>query len=75
MEYRYLKDFVIILSVIILISFAFSSFYMYQREVKKNPVESVYANMALDDQLMSKIHDIENSISDRKNFVFNVEKD
>ncbi|NQV17743.1 MAG: hypothetical protein HQ534_04290 [Armatimonadetes bacterium] len=74
MDQKYLKDFVIALVVILLIAFAIKDYYLYQR-VQKVPVESEYKKLALGDQLLEQIQDIEHSISDRKGFVFKVDKD
>jgi len=75
MDYRYIKDFVIILAVIMLISFAFSTYYLYQKQVNKYPYESQFTEMAIGEKLLGKIHEIENNINERKQFVFKVEKD
>ncbi len=74
MDQKYLKDFVIALVVILLIAFAIKDYYLFQK-VEKVPLESEYKKLALGDRLLDQIQDIENSISDRKSFVFKVDKD
>lgn len=74
MEKRFFKDFVIIIGIVLLIAFAIRVFYLYQdsQEVAKH---SRYKEIALKDTLLNKIHKIEKSIKDRKQFTFTVEKD
>ncbi|MBC8527244.1 MAG: hypothetical protein ISS28_03665 [Candidatus Cloacimonetes bacterium] len=74
MEQKYIKDFVIALVVILLISFGIKDYYLYNnvKEIKK---ESKYKEIALGEQLLNQIQNIENSIQDRKQFVFTITKD
>lgn len=74
MENKYLKDFVIAIAVLLLIAFGFSNYYTYQK-VDKIPTDSKYKKLALSEQLLSQIQNIELSIKDRKSFKFNVTKD
>jgi len=73
-EHRYLKDFVIAISVIMLLVFAIIDYYLYQ-DVAKVPQDSKWKTMALGEDLMNKIQNIETSIADRKQFAFTVQKD
>ncbi|MCK4312563.1 MAG: hypothetical protein KAW88_07495 [Candidatus Cloacimonetes bacterium] len=74
MEKKYLKDFVIALIVILFISFGIKNYNLYNK-VKEIPSESKYRKIALSEQLLVQIHNIEKSIKDRKQFVFTVTKD
>ena len=74
MEEKYLKDFVIALVVILLIAFGFKDHSLYGK-IKKIPEESKYKKIALGDDLMKQIRNIERSIQDRKQFKFTVQKD
>lgn len=74
MEGKYLKDFVIILVVVLLIAFGLKTSSVSKR-VNEVPEESEFKKMALSDQLLQKIQRIDSSIQDRKNFVFTVDKD
>lgn len=74
MQDRYLKDLAIGLAVIMILVFIANNYYNYQK-ADKVPQQSVYSKIALDEQLLTKIQTIENSISDRKMFHFNVNKD
>ncbi len=74
MEKRYLKDFVIVLIVILLLAFGYFNF-IQMGKVNKVPDESKYKKIALSQELLSQIQEIENSINDRKGFVFTVTKD
>lgn len=74
MEEKYLKDFVIIMVVILLLAFGIRTSYL-SSDVAEVPEESVYKKMALSDELLQKIQDIDTSIQDRRNFVFTVDKD
>ncbi len=74
MQDKYLKDLVIGLTIIMLLVFIGNDYYTYNK-AKDVPVQSKYANIALDANLLAKIQSIENSISDRKMFHFTVTKD
>lgn len=74
MEDRYLKDFVIALIVIFLILLAVKDVALYTK-VSSVPQESIYVRLALGEELLQNIHNIESSIKERKNFVFTVTKD
>ena len=74
MEQKYIKDFVIALAVILVISFGIKDSYLY-RKVEQVPRESKYKKIALSEQLLNQIKDIEHSIQDRKEFIFTVRKD
>lgn len=73
-EHKYLKDFVIAISVIMLLVFAIVDYYLYL-DVTKVPTHSKWKNMALGEDLLHKIQNIETSIADRKQFSFTVQKD
>ncbi|MEA2095471.1 MAG: hypothetical protein U9P73_02095 [Candidatus Cloacimonadota bacterium] len=74
MEEKYLKDLVIALIVIILIVLGVKCNSLYS-DIKVVPVESKYKKLALSENLFTQIEDIEQSIQDRKEFVFTVTKD
>ncbi len=74
MEFRYLKDFAITLTFIAIIVFVFLNVTSY-KTVEEVPKDSKYKEQKLDGELMAQIQSIEQSISDRKLFTFNVQKD
>lgn len=74
MEEKYLKDFVIALVVLLLIAFGIKDYYQ-KLKVDEIPEQSKYSNLALSDELLTKIQSIETTIQDRKQFVFTVTKD
>lgn len=74
MEEKYLKDLVIALIVILLIVLGVKCNSLYS-DIKVVPVESKYRKLALSEDLFNQIQNIENSIQDRKEFVFTVTKD
>jgi hypothetical protein len=74
MQDRYIKDLVIALGVIILIIFGVRVFYLYQKEVKV-PSESIYTKLALSQELLNQITQIEDSIKERKEYRFTVRRD
>jgi len=74
MEQKYLKDFVIILVVLLLLAFGIKTSTLI-RTVNEITENSKYQKMALGERLLQKIQEIDTSIRDRKNFFFTVEKD
>jgi hypothetical protein len=74
MEAKHLKDFVIAMVVIAVFALGFKLVFVNQK-IDKIPLESRFKKMALSEQLLSQIEDIEESIQDRKDFVFAVVKD
>jgi len=74
MEEKYLKDLVIALIVILLIVLGVKCNNLYSK-IKVVPVDSKYEKLALSDNLFNQIQNIEQSIQDRKEFVFTVKKD
>ena len=74
MEEKYLKDLVIALIVILLIVLGVQCNSLYGK-IKVVPEESKYKELALSVELFNKIENIEQSIQDRKEFVFTVIKD
>ena len=74
MEEKYLKDLVIALIVIALIVLGVKCNSLYS-DIKVVPKESKYTNLALGEDLFRQIENIEQSIQDRKDFVFTVTKD
>ncbi|MBN2461638.1 MAG: hypothetical protein JXB60_08520 [Candidatus Cloacimonetes bacterium] len=74
MEIKYIKDFVIALVVILVVAYGIHDYYLLQR-TRGIAEESKYKRIALSDELLGKIQNIENSIQDRKQFVFTVRKD
>jgi len=74
MQEKYLKDLGILLCVAIIFILAFRAYYVYT-QVRKIPKVSQYANMQLSDNLLTQIHQIDESISERKEFRFRVTRD
>lgn len=74
MEQKYLKDFVIVLVVILVLAFGIKASAL-SKTANDIPEESKYKKMALSEKLLGQIQEIDTSISDRKNFYFTVEKD
>ena len=74
METRHFKDLAIAIVVIILIVFLFKAVSIV-RTVTDVPGQSVYKDLALDQELIDQIQSIEESITDRKSFVFTVTRD
>ena len=74
METKYIKDFAIALVVIFLLAYLIHDYYL-MKDVQKVPEESKFKRIALDDELLARIHNIEGSIKERKQFIFTVEKD
>jgi len=66
MENKYLKDFIIIVVVLLVIAFGWFDYYNYNK-VEKIPHESKYKKLALSEKLLEQIQSIEESIKDRKN--------
>ena len=74
MEYRYVKDLAIILlvaSVIVLAVFAIKHYNTEQNVDSK----SAYAEQEVDSNLLRKAIEIEEGISQRKDFSFSISKD
>lgn len=69
MQLRFVKDFAIALLVILLFAIAVRLFTL-QTSVKRIPEKSIHTAESVSDTLLNKIKSIENSIQDRKNFVF-----
>ncbi len=74
MEKKYLKDFVIVLIVLLLLACGYWN-YMQLNKANKVAEESKYKKLALSKDLLDQIQEIEESINDRKGFVFTVTKD
>ncbi|HOH98633.1 MAG TPA: hypothetical protein PL188_10055 [Candidatus Cloacimonadota bacterium] len=74
MQFRFVKDLAVILIVILLGAMAIITANEH-RKVGKVPEKSIYTRESVSDSLMKKIQTIENSIQDRKMFVFNSNKD
>jgi hypothetical protein len=74
MQFRFVKDLAIILIVILLGAMAIVTINEH-RKVDKIPDKSIYTQESVSDSLMKKIQTIENSIQDRKMFVFSSNKD
>jgi len=74
METRHIKDLTVGIVVIILIAFAFKMATVI-RTVSDVPTESIYKDLAIDSQLLDQINQIEDSIADRKGFIFTVTRD
>jgi hypothetical protein len=74
MDFKYLKDFAISLTIIMLIVFLLRDAALYRKEINV-PAKSIYSKLSVNDSLMSTIQEIEKSIQDRKSFMFTVTKD
>ncbi|HPR17624.1 MAG TPA: hypothetical protein PLD62_05205 [Candidatus Cloacimonadota bacterium] len=74
MEAKYLKDFVIAMIILSLILLVVKDMNLNSK-TRMIPLESKYKKLALGEQLLNQIHDLENSINQRKDFVFTVTKD
>ncbi|MCB5234459.1 MAG: hypothetical protein LHW60_04355 [Candidatus Cloacimonetes bacterium] len=74
MQTRFVKDLAIGLVVIVLLVLV-GYLVVINRDLHKIPVNSVYSRESVSDSLMSQIRNIENSIQDRKVFVFTTKKD
>lgn len=74
METRHFKDLAVAIVVIILIVFLFKAVSV-ARTVIDVPDQSPYKDLALDQELIDQIQSIEDSITDRKSFVFTVTRD
>ncbi len=74
MEEKYLKDFVVALVVIFFILLLVKDLNLYSK-VSEVPQESQYKQLALGEELLQNIHNIESSIKERKDFTFTVSKD
>ncbi|MCK9556909.1 MAG: hypothetical protein PHO85_00725 [Candidatus Cloacimonetes bacterium] len=69
MQTRFVKDFAIAL-IVILLGFLIIRLVIIDNKVSDIPDTSVYSRESVSDTLMARIRSIENSIQDRKNFVF-----
>ena len=74
MQLRYVKDFAITLIVIIFLVLGVRLYTNYLK-AKDIPQQSIHSKESVSDTLLSKIKGIEKSIQDRKNFVFNINRD
>ncbi|MFW5628722.1 MAG: hypothetical protein ACOCG6_05775 [Candidatus Cloacimonadaceae bacterium] len=74
MQTRFVKDLAIGLVVIVLLVLV-GYLVVINRDLVKIPTNSVYSRESVSDSLMSQIRNIENSIQDRKVFVFTTKKD
>ncbi len=74
MQYRFVKDLAIAL-IVILIGIMIGRLVVMDRNIASIPESSVHIKESVTDTLMSRIRTIENSIQDRKEFVFNARKD
>ncbi len=74
MQLRYVKDFAIILIVISILVIG-GRLLSLNRSVSKVPDKSIYSKESVSDTLLNKIKGIEQSIQERKNFVFSINRD
>lgn len=74
MQLRFVKDLAIALIVILLFALAMRLFAI-ERGWVKIPVNSIHTKESVSDTLLNKIKTIENSIQDRKMFVFGSNRD
>ena len=74
METRFIKDLAMALIFIILLAFAIKVYTIYNK-VSSIPLKSRYADISVNEELISKIKTIEASIQDRKMFTFSVPTD
>ncbi len=73
MEGRYIKDFTIALIFLMLIAFGVRGYFLYNQSLEYP--EQPDRNKGISPELKKEIQDIEQSIQDRKDFVFTVVKD
>lgn len=74
MQLRYVKDFAIILIVIIFLVLGVRLFTV-NTVINKIPDKSIHTKESVSDTLLNKIKGIEQSIQERKNFVFTTTRD
>ncbi|MCB5252532.1 MAG: hypothetical protein RBR69_02925 [Candidatus Cloacimonadaceae bacterium] len=74
MQFRFVKDLAIAL-IVILLGVLIVRLVFLNQKVAVIPETSVHIQESVTDTLMSRIRTIENSIQDRKNFVFSARKD
>ncbi|MDD4309475.1 MAG: hypothetical protein PHO32_03780 [Candidatus Cloacimonetes bacterium] len=74
MQLRFVKDLAIALIAILLLAMGIRIFTI-QRSWDNIPLKSVHSKESVSDTLLSKIKTIENSIQDRKMFVFSSNRD
>ncbi len=74
MEHRHVKDLFWVVVVLAAIILGAVNYRAFSRE-NKIPMQSKYSKMALSEELLQQIKQIETSISDRQSFVFLVKKD
>lgn len=74
MQHRYVKDFAIALIFIVLFAMAIKLYTMYTK-TQDVPAKSIHTEESVSDTLLNRIKTIENSIQDRKMFVFNTTRD
>lgn len=74
METRHLKDFTVAIIVIILFAFVLKAVNVVNT-AQAVPSQSIYEDMAIDEQLLDQIQQIEHSIRDRMDFVFTITRD
>jgi hypothetical protein len=74
MQDRYIKDMCILLGVLVIIILGFKTYYEYGK-TSVVPMESIYKDLSIDGDLLAQIHQIDESISERKKFRFTVRRD
>jgi translation elongation factor EF-Ts len=74
METRHFKDITVAVIVIVLFAFLLKSVSVV-RTTEEVPSQSIHRDMAIDQDLLAQIQQIEESISDRKEFLFTVTRD
>jgi len=74
MQLRFVKDLAIAL-IVILLGIMVVRLVVIDRTISAIPDSSVHIQESVTDTLMSRIRTIENSIQDRKDFVFNARRD
>ena len=74
MQEKYIKDLAIALGVIVLIVLGARDYYLYNK-INVVPAQSIYSTIALDASLLNQIQQIEDSIRERKDFKFTVNRD
>ena len=74
MQLRYLKDLAVTLIVIVFLVLGVRLYTNYYK-MKSVPEHSIHSKESVSDSLLIKIKAIENSIQDRKEFVFNITRD
>lgn len=74
MEARHFKDITVAIIVIVLFAFLLRAVNVV-RASEDIPTDSIYKDLAIDAELLAQIQQIEESISDRRDFLFTITRD